>query len=49
MRKIAFKYMKFVAKLSNLNLVRNANSLMANQDVKIDTEVKFVSVSNVNP
>ena len=34
--------------MSNSNLIRNANSLMANE-AKIDTEVEFSSVSDVHP
>ena len=35
--------------MSNSNLIRNANSLMAKNEGKIDTEVEFSWVSDVHP
>ena len=46
-REILRNFLKHVAEMSNSNLIRNANSLMANE-AKIDTEVEFSSVSDVH-
>ena len=35
--------------MSNSNLIRNANSLMAKDKAKIDTKVEFSWVSSVHP
>ena len=35
--------------MSNSNLIRNANSLMAKNEAKIDTKVEFSWVSDVHP
>ena len=35
--------------MSNSNLIRNANSLMTKNEAKIDTEVEFSWVSDVQP
>ena len=35
--------------MSNSNSIQNANSLMAKNDAKIDTEVEFSWVSDVHP
>ena len=37
------------AELSNSNLIQNANSLMAKNEAKIDTEVEFNWVPDVHP
>ena len=40
-REIVGNFLKHVAEMSNSNLIRNANCLMANNEAKIDTEVEF--------
>ena len=40
-REIARNFLKHAAEMSNSNLIWNANSLMARNEAKIDTEVAF--------
>ena len=40
--------MRNIAESSNPNFVRNANALMAKNDTKIDTEVKFIWVHSIH-
>ena len=48
-REILRNFLKHVAEMSNSNVIRNANSLMAKNEAKIDTEVEFSWVSDVYP
>ena len=48
-REIVQNFLKHVAEMSNLNLIRNANSLMTKNEGKIDTEVEFSWVPDVHP
>ena len=48
-REIVQNFLKHVAILSNSNLIRNANSLVAKNEPKIDTEVEFSCVPDVHP
>ena len=48
-RDIVRNFLKHVAEMSNSNLIRNANSLMAKNEAKIDTKVEFGWVSDVHP
>ena len=47
-REIVQNFLKHAAEISNLNLIQNANSLMAKNEVKTDTEVDFSWVSDVH-
>ena len=47
-REIVQNFLKHVAEISNLNLIQNANSLMAKNEVKTDTGVDFSWVSDVH-
>ena len=48
-REIVQNFFKHVALLSNSKLIRNANSLMAKNKPKIDTEVELSWVPDVYP
>ena len=48
-REIIGNFYTHVAEMSNSNLIRNANSLMAKDKAKIDTKVEFSWVSSVHP
>ena len=41
--------MKHIAKVSNSNLIQNANCLMAKNEAKIDTKVEFSWITNTHP
>ena len=47
-REVVLNTMRNIAESSNSNLVRNANALMAKNDTKIDTEVKFIWVRSIH-
>ena len=42
-------FLKHVAEMSFSNLTRNANSLIAKNQAKIDIEIEFSCVSDVHP
>ena len=47
-REIVRNYMAHIAEVSNSNLIRNANCLMAKNEAKIDTKVEFSWVTNTH-
>ena len=46
---IVSNYLKHVAEISNSNLIRNKNSLMAKGEVKIDPDVEFSWIGKIYP
>ena len=48
-RKLVSNHLKHIAEISNSNLIRNANSLMAKGEVKIDPDVKFSWIGEIHP
>ena len=48
-REIVSNYLKHIAEISNSNLRRKANSLMAKGEVKIDPDVDFSCISEIYP
>ena len=48
-REIVSNYLKYIAEISNSNLIQNTNSLMAKGEVKIDPHVDFSWIGEIHP
>ena len=48
-REILLNFVKHMTEMSNLNLIQNANWLMAINEAKIETKVEFSWVSGIHP
>ena len=48
-KEIVLSYFKHIAEISNSNLIRNANSFIAKNEVKIDPDVEFSWISEIHP
>ena len=48
-REIVSNYLKYIAEISNSNLIQNTNSLMAKGEVKIDPDVDFSWTGEIHP
>ena len=48
-KEIVLSYFKDIAEISNLNLIRNANSLIAKNEAKIDPDVEFSGIGEIHP
>ena len=48
-KEIVLSYFKHIAEISNSNLIRNANSLIAKNEVKIDPDVEFSWIGEIHP
>ena len=48
-REIVSNYLKHITEISNSNLIRNTNSIMAKGEVKLDPNVDFSWIGEIHP